>query len=516
MSRVVMRATLLVLGLVMGLGSTSLAADSKYDLVIQSGRVVDPESGLDAVRNIGLRDGKIAKISARKLLGARIMDASGLVVAPGFIDLHSHGQQLPAARMQAFDGVTTAVELESGALPVSEYYDRVGAEGRPINYGAAAGWGHARVAVMEGVNLKNNLEGIRKGFAGSKWTTTLADSKQLSEILAHVEEGLKEGALGVGFLLGYSPDSGRKEYYAVNKLAARYNVPTFTHIRHMSVLEPASSFEAYQEMVATAAATGARMHICHLNSTSLRDISAIVELISGAQKRGVALSVEAYPYTAGSTAIGSALFRGDAWRERMGGLTSADFEHLGAPLNDESFASLQKEAPGTPIVVHFMNPEKNPGDQDYLDISVLYPGGVIASDGMPWMLDGKRLEGDVWPLPEGTYAHPRSAGTFARFFRDYVRERQKLTLIEAIRKVSLIPAQILEPSAPQMRKKGRIQEGADADIVIFDANTFADQATFKNPAQTSVGIHYLIVNGILVIDKQELVLDALPGKAIRR
>jgi N-acyl-D-glutamate deacylase len=498
------------------LAAHAAAPAAKYDLVIEGGRVIDPETNLDAVRNVGIKDGKVVSISADKMNGAKVVHAEGLVVTPGFIDLHAHGQQLPAARMQAFDGVTTALELEAGILPVSQFYDNVAKEGRPINYGAAASWAEARQAVMDGVAPEPSLEAFEKAQSLPNWSSKIATEDQIQAMAKLVDQGLSEGGLGIGFLIGYAPPSGRKEYYELNKLAAERNVPTFTHVRFMSVEEPQSAFEAYQEMVATAAATGARMHICHLNSTSLRDVPRVIDLISSAQKRGVPLTVEAYPYAAGSTVIGAAMFRGPNWRERLGGAKASDFEYNGKPLDEASFAKLQKENPGALVVIHFLNPGVIPGDQELLDASVLYPGGAIASDAMPWTVDGKMLTGDVWPLPANAFAHPRSAGTFSRFLHQYVTERHAISLPDAIRKITLIPAQTLEQSVPQMLHKGRLSVGNDADIVVFDAATIADRATYALPSQTSVGMKWVIVNGVPVIEDGKLDRKALPGQPVRR
>jgi N-acyl-D-glutamate deacylase len=510
-------APLLAAGLaLLALASPTLAATPQLDLVIEGGRVIDPESGLDAVRNVGVQGGKVVAITADKLVGQRVIHAQGLIVSPGFIDLHAHGQQLPAARMQAFDGVTTALELEAGILPVDRFYDNVAKEGRPINYGAAASWAEARQAVMDGLAPQPSIESFEKAASLPNWSTKVATEAQIQAMSKMVDEGLSQGALGVGFLIGYAPPSGRKEYYELNKLAAERGVPTFTHVRFMSVDEPQSSFEAYQEMVAVAAATGAHMHVCHLNSTSLRDAPRVIELISSAQKRGVPLTVEAYPYAAGSTVIGAAMFRGPHWRERLGGAKASDFEYNGKPLDEETFARLQKDDPGALVVIHFLNPGVIPGDQELLDQSILYPGGAIASDAMPWTVDGKTLNGDIWPLPANAFAHPRSAGTFSRFLRQYVRERHAISLPEAIRKMTLIPAQTLEEAVPQMRDKGRLRVGADADIDVFDLATIADRATYAAPAQTSVGMRWVIVNGVPVIEDGKLDRKALPGRPVRR
>lgn len=492
------------------------AADrGAFDLVVANGRVIDPETGLDGVRSVGIRDGRIEAISDTPLSGRTVLDASGLVVAPGFIDLHAHGQDLPAARMRAFDGVTTALELESGTLPVAVAYERAAREGRPINYGFSASWLFARIAEKEGMEPTGAVTFFQDAQRRTGWQQSLASSEETARIVARVERGLQEGALGIGVLAGYAPGHGRKEAFAVAQLAARVGVPAFTHVRYNSVIEPQSSFEAIAEIVSLAAATGAHMHIHHLNSTSTRDIPRIAGLLRGAQGRGLRITTEAYPYGAGSTVVGAELFRGN-WRERLGGATAGDIELEGVPFTDSTLAEAQEKTPGAWIIAHYLRPDRSATDQDYLDQSVLFPGGAIASDAMPWTSKGKPLTGDVWPLPADAFAHPRSAGTFTRFLRDYVRERRKVTLPEGLRRMTLIPAQILEGSVPQMKRKGRLQVGADADVIAFDPATVSDRGTYTRPNQTAVGMRHVIVNGTAVIRDGALVRAALPGRAIRR
>lgn len=488
-----------------------------YDLVITGGRVVDPETGLDAVRNVGLKGDRIAAISEAPLQGATVLQAGNMIVTPGFIDLHSHSQQLPAARVQAFDGVTTALELESGLLPIGQFYDVVAREGRPINYGAAAAWSYARVAVKESLEPEATLAFFQRAFARSNWQNTLATEAEVERIIALVEQGLKEGGIGIGVNAGYAPGYGRKEYYAVAQLAARHDVPTYTHFRYLNVIEPQSSFEALGELISLAATTGAHMHVCHLNSTGGRDVVACAELIRGAQARGLKVTTEAYPYGAGSSAIGAEVFRGGNWLERWGVTSPSNMTLNGSPLTQAQIDELQRSAPGTPVVMHFLRPDDDPRDSALMDASVLFPGGAIASDATPWTdASGAFIEGDVWPLPADAFAHPRGAGCYCRFIGRWVRDRNALPLMEAIRKTSLIPAQILEHSVAQMRTKGRLQVGADADIVVFDLATIRDRATFNEPTRLSEGMRHVLVNGTAVIRDGALIRDAKPGRPIRR
>ena len=484
----------------------------RYDLVINGGRVIDPESGLDAQRNLGITSGQIVTISDTALRGRESIDATGLIVSPGFIDLHSHAQQFAGAHMQALDGVTTALELESGSLPVAAFYSRVTSQGRPINFGASVSWVKAREQVMDGAQPSPEFD---PGDTLPNWSSKLASPAQLQTLSKILSDGLDAGGLGIGIPLGYATPTGRKEFYELNQLAAKRGVPTFVHYRFQSTDEPDSSFEAAEEVIAVASATGAHIHICHINSSDLRDGKRIVAMFKAAQTRGVPITVEAYPYSGAASAIGSSIFRGPNWRERLGNLQISDLELDGKPLDQATFDRLQREAPDTIVIAHMTRPGIIAGDQELLDEAVLYPGGAIASDSVPWTVNGKIIEENLWPLPAGARSHPRSAGTFSRFLRQYVRERQAISLLEGIRKLTLIPAQTLEPVAPQMAHKGRIRIGADADITVFDLTTITDRATFENPAQPSVGVRWVLVAGTPVVVRGHLMPHALPGRPIR-
>ncbi|MCB1023619.1 MAG: amidohydrolase family protein [Acidobacteria bacterium] len=489
-----------------------IAAD--YDIAIIGGRVIDPETGLNEIRNVGIKDGRITAVTSENISAPKIIDARNRIVSPGFIDLHAHGQTIPAARMQAMDGVTTALELEAGMLPISDYYDEAAKEGRPINYGASVNWANARIATFLNIKPDHALDWFFASFKNPVWQTSISSDTQLAKISKMVEHELDQGGLGIGFLLGYAPGTGRKEYFEISSIAAARNLPTFTHARFLSMLEPNSSFEGMAEIISVAAGTGGQVHIVHLNSMSLRDIDAIGTMILNAQRQGLRISTEAYPYGAGSTGIGAAMFQGPNWRERTGGMTAGNFDVGGKRLTEEEFADLQKNHPETETIIHFLDTSK-PEDQATLDKSILFPGGVIASDGGTWSVGQTRVAKDVFPIPANAWSHPRSAGTFARFLGHYVRETKAISLIDAIEKVSFGPAKILQDSVPQMKKKGRIQVGADADIVVFDLATVSDRATYAKPAQTSIGFDYVIVGGAALVEKGILNTKVMPGKPVR-
>jgi N-acyl-D-glutamate deacylase len=489
------------------------ATGQEYDIVINGGRVIDPESNLDAVRHLGIKDGQIAIVSESPLNGQKVVNAKGLIVAPGFIDFHAHGQNIASDRMQAFDGVTTALELESGILPIGEWYANQEKARRVVNYGASAAWTYARVSALENLEPEPTLFWFQDAYALTHWVNDVATEDQQKRILEMIEQGVKEGSIGVGLNSGYAPGYGYKEVLAVHQLAAKYGVPTFTHIRNLSRVDPGSSIQAYGELISFATGAGSHVHVCHLNSTSLTDITIAARILRDAQKRGAKITVEAYPYGAGSGAVNAAMFQ-PANMKRMDAKPE-DIEYLGKPLTAEKLRKMQKETPGEIIVWHYF---RLPRDQHLLDAAVLYPGGIIASDAMPWLSkeDGNVIDGDVWPLPDTAFAHPRTAATFVKFLVDYVRDRKAETLSEGIARCSLRPAKILEESVPQMKRKGRIQVGMDADIIVFDLDKLEVRATYTEPNQHTIGMQHVLVGGTPVIEDGKLDQQAFPGQAVRR
>ncbi len=489
-----------------------------HDLLIRGGRVIDPESGHDAVADVAVAAGRIVAVGTGLGDAAKVVDAAGLVVAPGFVDLHAHGQSLPADRMQAFDGVTTALELELGVLPVARWYDEQAHAGRTLNYGASTGWLFARVAAMTAQQVESSIEGIGRAMRDPRWSEAVASPAEAADIIGRVRAGLDQGGLGIGFPNAYAAGTGVKEMSALCSLAAEYGTPTYTHIAFMSNIDPQSSIEAYTRLIGYAGSTGAHMHICHFNSTSLQDVERAAELVRTAQRQGLRVTVEAYPYGTGSTVVGAGFFGDPAWPARTGSsYDQVELVQTGRRFTGrDDLLAAQQDDPGALVLWHFLDVEVDQRHRDLLDVSVLYPGGAIASDSLPWTLDGAAYGGDAWPLPDDAVSHPRSSGTFTRFMRRWVLDRQAVPLIEGLRKCTLIPAQILEDSTRQMRRKGRIQPGCDADLVAFDPATLTDRAEFAAMNRASEGMRHVLVHGEAVIADGTLVPDARPGRPVRR
>ena len=488
-------------------------------IVISGGRVVDPASGLDAVADVALLDGRIAAVGTGLGSAERVIDATGLVVAPGFIDLHAHGQSVPADRMQAFDGVTTTLDLEAGVMPVAPWYRRQAAQGRVLNYGAATNWAFARIGAMTGSNEESSLEAFGRAMRDRRWMENVASEGEVAGILDRLARGLDEGGIGIGILNAYAPGAGVQELTAVCQLAAARGVPTFTHVAFMSRIDPESAAEAYVRLIGYAGATGAHMHICHFNSSSKTDVERCAVLVAKAQAQGLPITVEAYPYGTGSTVLAASFFSDPAFEERNGlGYDSVQRVTDGHRFGSrEELLAAQAEEPSTLVLWHILDTENSEHHRHLLDISVLFPGGAIASDAMPWSLpDGSSYTGDAWPLPAEATSHPRSAGTFTRFLRHWVRERQEVSLLEGIRKCTLIPADILAASTPAMRAKGRLAAGADADVVVFDYEALTDRAEFTAMNRPAEGVRHLVVSGHPIITDGVLDVAARPGQPVRR
>ena len=449
-------------------------AQTHYDLVIHGGRILDPETSLDAIRDVGIRGNQIVAISERPLSGTRVIEASGLVVAPGFIDLHQHDLTAAGYRLKAMDGVTTALELEIGPPDVRKFLDQR-RNTSLINYGTSASHPWARAMIMGQAAGGNDVV----PSAGPA-TNDRATPAQIQRMQQRLRDELDAGGLAVGMGIQYTPGATRQEVMEMFRVAAERAVPVFVHAR-------GDGIESVGEVIAAAAVSGAPLHIVHVNSSCLREAPECLRMVAGARGRGLDVTTEAYPYIAGMTQINSALFN-PGWREKFG----MDYSDLMIPNTGERLTKQRFEqlhaSPQPQAIIMFNN------TQPVVDEVIANPLTIIASDGFT--------------------GHPRNAGTFGRVFSQYVRQRRSITLMDAIRKMSYMPALRLERSTPDARKKGRLQVGADADVVVFDPESFRDQSTFEKPDVPSTGVRFLVVNGILVVDRGAIVPDVAPGRAL--
>lgn len=456
------------------------SAPARYDLVIEGGRVLDPVSGLDAVRNVGIIGNSIRAVSEDRLDAVARFDAGGMIVAPGFIDLHSHGQTDENYRYKAMDGVTTALELEIGTLDVDDWYAQ--RQGKSlINYGVAAGHIGARMRVLGGPVTR-----LPEGGAAQDEAT----DSQINQMRRLVEDGLQRGAVGMGLGIQYTPGASRWEILEMFRAAGKHEAACFVHIRHAGEKEPQSSMAALEEVVAASAITGASLHVVHASSMGLRNTSRLLAAIAGARSRGLDVTTECYPYTASMSAIRSAIFD-EGWQDALG-VSYGDLQWVatGERLTAETFARYRDV--GGLVIIHSM-PEAMVRE------TVANPLTMIASDGF---LDGGK-------------GHPRGSGTYARVLGRYVREQGALSWIDAIRKMTIMPAQRLEHRVPMMKNKGRVQAGADADLVVFDPQTVIDRSTFERPAEYSAGFRLVLVAGTPVVKEGQLQNAVAPGQAIR-
>jgi N-acyl-D-aspartate/D-glutamate deacylase len=429
--RTLSRALIIVVAITL---TTMLHAQS-FDLVIANGRVIDPESGLDQVRNIGISGRTIAAISAEPLTGRAIIDAAGLVVAPGFIDLHAHGQTPEGYRFQARDGVTTALELEVGTADIERWYAER-KSGRLINYGVSIGHIPVRMAVMRDPgNFLPTGAGAHKA----------ASSAQIKEMVRRIEDGLKQGAVSMGAGFPYTPAATQDELLEVLRVAGRNRVPVHVHIRR--------GVTGLAEALKLAAETKAPLHVVHINSAATTATVEMLKMIADARAQGLDVTTEAYPYAAGMTEIKSANLDEyqDAPEQRVALL---EWPRTGERLNRETFQKYRKI--GGPVVLHT-------NTEEMVNVAVTSPLTMIASD-------------SYW---ENGTGHPRTTGTYSKVLGRYVRENGSLMLMEAIRKMTLMPAERLQARVPAMKTKGRLRVGADADVTVFDAAKIIDRSVFS-------------------------------------
>jgi len=458
-----------------------------YDLVIQNGRIINPATNTDSILNLAIQADTIAAISSQKLQGKLVVDATDLIISPGFIDLHSHTPTPLGQYYQLKDGVTTALDLEAGAFPQSGY----GAflkKGAHIHHGASVGYFAIRIKVIEGKEepyIFSTKGAIHPEIAFTK----KASSAQIQEMRSLLHKGLDDGGIGIGLLLDYMDSAiSPEELKMIFEVATERKAPIWTHIRRGVQGDPAG----LEEVIALSQSFKAPLHICHLQANAMGKIASWLQRIEEANKNGADISVEMYPYTAGSTSISADVFSRD-W-QNIFGITYEDVQwsDTGEYLTKETWEKYRKEQPTGTIIHHY-------GKEEWNRIGLQHPKVIIASDAMPVISKDRKVT-------------PRGIGTFSKILAKYVRAEKLMTLSEAINKISYLPAKRLENIAPIFAKKGRIEVGAHADLTIFDANKIQDHGTYENPYQASTGVEHVFIGGQHVISNGEVLEGVFAGQ----
>jgi len=452
-------------------------ADHTYELVIAGGRVIDPASGFDRVAHVGVDGGRITAVGPDPLRGRTTIDAMDRVVSPGFIDILSYEPNDYGIWFKVADGVTTNLGMHGINARATDFFSRFGAEGSPCHYGGA--W--------DGPFARFDLLDIDPGDA--------ATPEQLDALAADCRQGLADGWIGVDLEPEYTPAAGYEELRRMAAVAAEVGVPVFVHGRYSDDAPPGTNADTLAEIQQLARDTGCAVHVEHLVSTggTFSMAESLATLTQAREVEGLDVTACMYPYDYWATYLASPRFA-DGWQERFR-ITYGDLvvAGTGERVTESTFGSLQED---NVLVAAFAIPEAD------VVTCLQAPFVMIGSDGI---------------LEPGDNNHPRAAGCFSRVLGRYVREQRTIGLVDALAKMTILPARRLEAAAPALARKGRIQRGADADLVVFDPETIEDRATVADPARKAAGIDWVLVLGQVVQgpDGQQHT-DVRPGTPITR
>ena len=482
-------AVALTFALMASMAQAKTITSDVFDTVIEGGRVMDPETNFDGIANIGIRRGKITHISTERLKANRIIDASGLVVSPGFIDIHSHTPTRLGEHLSVLDGITTQLDLEAGSYPPTDYGYQYKA-GAQLHYGSSVGHFAIRGLVMD-----NSTQGYffsedgLLSLGGAMWSQP-ATPAQVNEMREHLRNGLQLGGLGIGVLLDYMTEAvTESELSMIFATAAEYDTPVYVHVRRGMPGDPTG----LDEVIALAERHGVATLICHITHSAMGGIGVWLSKIDAANSQGARITTETLSYLAGGTSIAADVFVNRDWRA----IFDIDYEDVqwvptGEWLDEKRFLQYQREFPTSSINHHYVK-------EEWLVEALKWPGMMVSTDALP-----------AFDLEVKT--NPNIAGTYAHFLGRYVRDLGVMTLMEGLRRITLLPAQWLALASKDFESKGRVQEGADADLVIFSAARIAAKAQYGDPYQPSDGIAHVLVGGRLVVQNGHQVEGRYPGK----
>jgi dihydroorotase-like cyclic amidohydrolase len=464
---------------------------SSFDIAINSARVIDPESNTDKLLNVGIENGRIIILSESLLTGKNTIDAKGYVVAPGFIDIHSHTPTPLGQKLNILDGITTQLDTEAGAYPVLEFGSEIVSTPR-INFGASVGHYAARIQVIEGIFQPYFFHnGAMASMSSLAWEK-VANDVQIEEIRAHLITGLNQGGIGIGLLLDYMRDAiSTKELRMIFEVASMHNVPVFTHVKR----NLPGDIAGLDEILMLAKDTGTSIFICHITHSAMGGVTQWLQRIEQAREEGINIATETLSYLAGGTSISADVFRKRDWQMIFDiSYEDVQWAATGEWLTEKTWNNYSKNYPNGAVNHHYLK-------EEWLHEALTWPDMMISTDAIP-------------AFTKTQFSNPNISGTFARVLGRYVREQNILSLSEALSKMSLKQAQWLEGFAPSFRKKGRVQIGMDADLVIFDPNTVSANATYGSPYEASSGIHWVIVNGELAVKNGKIIPEVAAGKRI--
>ena len=489
--------------------SVSVSAQT-YDLVINDGRVMDPETNFDAVRNVGIRNGRILTITQDEISGTETIDAAGLVVAPGFIDTHFHWTRPIGYKFALRDGVTTAMDLEAGVYGprVDEWY-AMHAGRSQLNYGTSSGHEFARTKVTQDLPDADLLDApysvVKGRGAGTAWSDEVLDIEKGNRMLSIIDEGLRQGAVGIASTVGYFPGATAREMFEVQRVGARYGRPTAVHLRYTPGT-PTTEANGAQEILTNAISLDAPAIINHFNNPGWE---LVQELLVRLRVQGHNVWGEIYPYAAGQTTINAAFVRPENWVDTLGNRYEETMQDplTGEFYTREKYEQILAEAPATQIVLYKMDPS---AITDWCRL----PGVTYASDAM--MMAGSWDSSLPWDTAyeDVPNTHPRLAGTHGTCFR--LARENDIPLMQVIAASSYNAAKYLgDTGLKSMQERGRLQQGMLADITIIDPKTVRDNATYANGTLPTTGIPYVIVNGRIVVKNSNVLKDENPGQPIR-